>query len=131
MISEVKSVPLEASIKEVSDLMEKYKIRHVPVVDKGNLAGLICRSDLARWLCDNKWEPEEIKRKLFQTDITEIMTRKVIAVSEDHTIEEAAEILSEKEFHCLPVVRGGKKLVGIVTTIDIIRALLSRTRFLI
>jgi CBS domain-containing protein len=53
------------------------------------------------------------------------MVSKPVAVQHDATIREVAEILSTKEFHALPVV-DGSKLVGIVTTTDLIKYLLEQ-----
>ena len=131
MISDVKSVSLDSSVKDVSQLMNENNIRHVPIVQEGKLVGIICRSDIAKWFYEKKWDPGDFSQDINITDISEIMTRKVIAVRENKSIEDAAEILYGKEFHCLPVVDSRRRLVGIITTADIIRCLLSRTRFLV
>lgn len=57
--------------------------------------------------------------------VEQVMAKKLTTVSPDTTIREVAEILSKKEFHALPVVHG-QLLVGIVTTTDIIKYLLSQ-----
>ena len=57
--------------------------------------------------------------------IEQVMAKKLVSVSSTTTIKEVAEILSRKEFHALPVV-DGKKLVGIVTTTDLINYLLDQ-----
>jgi CBS domain-containing protein len=53
------------------------------------------------------------------------MAKNLITISPETTIKEAAEILSSKEFHALPVVLGDL-LVGIVTTTDLIKYLIDQ-----
>jgi len=55
--------------------------------------------------------------------VEQVMAKKVITISPDTTIREAAEILSKNEFHALPVCEG-ELLVGIITTTDLIKYLI-------
>ena len=57
--------------------------------------------------------------------VEQVMAKKVISVSPETTIKEAAEILSYNEFHALPVCEGNL-LVGIITTTDLIKYLLEQ-----
>ena len=57
--------------------------------------------------------------------VEQVMAKKIVFISPDTTIKEAAEILSKKEFHALPVVEDNE-LVGIVTTTDLINYLIAQ-----
>ena len=57
--------------------------------------------------------------------ISQVMAKKLKSVSSGTTIKEVAEILSENEFHALPVLENDN-LVGIVTTTDLIKYLLEQ-----
>ena len=57
--------------------------------------------------------------------IEQVMAKNLVSVSPQATIKEAAEILAKKEFHALPVIDNGK-LVGILTTTDLINYLLDQ-----
>ena len=57
--------------------------------------------------------------------VEQVMAKNLVKVSPDTTIKEVAEILSQKEFHALPVVNDNE-LVGIVTTTDLINFLLDQ-----
>ena len=57
--------------------------------------------------------------------VEQVMAKKLITISPETTIKEAAEILSQKEFHALPVCTGDL-LVGIITTTDLIKYLLEQ-----
>ena len=53
------------------------------------------------------------------------MAKKLVTVTTDTTVKEVAQILANKEFHALPVLKEGT-LVGIVTTTDLINYLLDQ-----
>lgn len=55
--------------------------------------------------------------------VEQVMTKKLVTISPEATIKEAAEILATHEFHALPVVHN-QLLVGIVTTTDVMKYLL-------
>ena len=57
--------------------------------------------------------------------IEQVMAKNLIKVTSKTTVKEVAEILSKKEFHAIPVV-DNNKLVGIVTTTDLINYLLEQ-----
>jgi CBS domain-containing protein len=57
--------------------------------------------------------------------IEHVMAKNIVSVSSETTIKETAEILAKREFHAIPVV-DDEKLVGIVTTTDLINYLLEQ-----
>lgn len=57
--------------------------------------------------------------------IEQVMAKNLVSVTSNSTIKEVAEILSKKEFHALPIV-DDNKLVGIVTTTDLINFLIEQ-----
>lgn len=128
MTTEVVTVQLKDSLSEVSRLIKKHHIRHLPVLKDHQLVGIISRTDVDR-LTFSALMPGEgsADESIFQMlTIGHVMTSKPRVVTEDLTIHEVAEILSTEEFHALPVVskKDPKHLVGIVTTTDVIRYML-------
>ncbi len=59
--------------------------------------------------------------------VADLMTRKPVAVTPDMTVQDAAKLMRDKRFSCLPVVEG-EKLVGIVTTRDLSGRVLAEGR---
>jgi CBS domain-containing membrane protein len=107
------------------DLMDSEHIRHIPVVDgDGDLVGLVTHRDLLRSaLTDRSDIPLAIQRQVLETvRVREIMTTAVETAEPDQDIREAAEIMMENKFGCLPVVEGSR-LVGILTEADFVRHL--------
>ncbi len=98
------------------ELME-YKISAMPVVDDGELVGIITATDLGHNLILDKYE--------LGTDVESIMVKDVVTISSDNTLGEAIETMKSKApgsniLNQLPVVENGK-LVGIISDGDIIK----------
>ena len=89
--------------------------------------GVISRSDLLRISYANLSEDEETVESLVYDSFTlpQVMTRVPVTIESDTTIKEAAEILIRQNFHSIPIVDNGK-LVGIITTTDLIQYLLEQ-----
>ncbi len=127
MTKQVVTVNVKDSLLTVKSVLSNKKVRHLPVLDGGKLVGILSRTDVMRLSFGNVFgEQAEADAAIFEMlSIPQIMTHKPRTVSVSMTIHDVAEILAEEEFHALPVV-DGDKLVGIVTTTDIIRFLLAQ-----
>jgi acetoin utilization protein AcuB len=95
-----------------SHKMQTGGFRRLPVVSEGKLVGILTDRDL-----------REHQGYLEHTKINGVMTEKPVTVTPATTLEEAAEIILERQFGGLPVVADGR-LVGIITASDILRAFL-------
>ena len=103
--------PEDLSIR-ASHKMQAGGFRRLPVVSDGKLVGIISERDL-----------REHRGHLEQIKINGIMTENPITVTPATTVEEAAQIMLERQIGGLPVVADGR-VVGIVTASDILRAFL-------
>jgi CBS domain-containing protein len=93
--------------------MRMAEIRHLPVVDKkGHVVGVLSDRDILRNLTKIDGEP---------TPVTRIMSRRVQTVKPSMLASEAATLLIEHKFGCLPVVGEDEQIVGIVTDTDFLR----------
>lgn len=123
MSKDVHSVHRHQNLLEVRELMEKHGVRHVPVVEAGNVVGMISRTDMMRASYGvTRTEEEQNKQGLINLKAEDVMSPGPVSVTPDTEIREVAEVLSELDFSALPVVENGS-LVGIVTTTDLIRFL--------
>lgn len=116
------------TLEKAERLFKKNKIRHIPVVSGEKIIGMLSYTDLLRIsfadaVYDDEEEVETAVYNMFS--IEQVMAKNLIYVNSNTTIKEVAEILSKKEFHAIPVVDEGK-LVGIVTTTDLINYLLKQ-----
>jgi acetoin utilization protein AcuB len=95
------------------------------VIKEGKgLVGLVTRDALNRALPSelSSLSIWEINYQLAHIKVRDVMVKKVITVTEEVTVEESARIMIDKKIGSLPVMRDGQ-LVGIVTDIDLLRAL--------
>lgn len=115
------------SLYDAEKLFNRHNIRHIPVVESDRIVGVISRSDLLRISYSNLGPDDEtIETMIYDTyTIPQVMTRVPVTVESDATVKEVAEILSNHSFHSIPVVDKGK-LVGLVTTTDLINYLLEQ-----
>ncbi|WP_375242565.1 CBS domain-containing protein [Lacinutrix sp.] len=116
------------SLERAEELFKKNNIRHIPVVSGDAIIGMLSYTDLLRIsfadaIDENEDNVETVIYNMFT--IEQVMAKNLTTVSSTTLIKEVAEILSKKEFHALPVV-DNTKLVGIVTTTDLINYLLEQ-----
>jgi acetoin utilization protein AcuB len=112
-------------ISEALNLMRLEHIRRIPVVYGGKLVGIVSDKDLLNASPSaatslSVWEMNYLISKITLKDV---MTGKVLTVTEETPIEEAARIMADNKIGGLPVVRAGK-VVGIITETDLFKIFL-------
>jgi CBS domain-containing protein len=113
-----------ASLAEVWDLMRDLEIRHVPVVEDGALVGMLSDRDLSRLDMSRMFEGADALRQELSTPIVKVMNADVIAIEPETDLDEIIDLLLEHKVGALPVVRlGSREVVGIVSYIDVLRAI--------
>jgi CBS domain-containing membrane protein len=124
MTEGVFAVGVDDNLETVRTLMEERNIRHAPVVGFGGvLLGLVTHRDVLRNSLKSDALPPQAQAEAMQmTTAGEIMTRDPVTAAPGVDIRDAARIMLDKKFGCLPVVEGGR-LVGIVTESDFVRFL--------
>jgi len=128
MTKNVVKLNLTDDLTKAEMLFKKNNIRHIPVVNGNAIIGMLSYTDLLRIsFADAIDDDEEIIDITVYNMFTieQVMAKKLVTISPETTIKEAAEILAAKEFHALPVVEGDL-LVGIITTTDLIKYLISQ-----
>ena len=110
----------DTSFPDAFHILREKKIRHLPVMKKKKLVGIVTQTDMlhASPSAATSLSVFEINYLLANLHVKEVMTSPPITVSEDDPLEEAARVMVEKKIGCLPVMRNGD-LVGMITEIDI------------
>jgi CBS domain-containing protein len=130
MTKNIHVVHVEDKLTDVYEVIRKHGIRHVPVVHKKQLVGIISKTDLNRLTFSSLFAGEEDADEavLEMLSISQVMSHKPRVVKANESIRTVAEILAVEEFHALPVVdsEDESKLVGIVTTTDVMRYMLEQ-----
>ncbi len=110
MSSPVVTVPPDMRLKEVADLLVRHGISAVPVVDDGELVGIVSEADLVP--LELAPDPRAHLAPLSQPPgglpgvAGEAMTRAVVALPEDADTAEAGRLMLERRIKSIPVVRG-------------------------
>jgi CBS domain-containing protein len=127
MTRELTTLSHDAMLLDAVLLMRSSGFRHVPVVNGDKLVGLISDRDVQRASPSifGKISPEEYNRIFETTPIAKVMAKEPVTVSPATPITEVVKMMHERKFGSVPVVEG-EKLVGIVTTTDLL-GLLSQT----
>jgi CBS domain-containing protein len=123
MTRKVVTVKRSDTIDHAEHLMRTNHVRHLPVVEKQKLLGMLSLTDLQRMSFARAYtedEPEVETEFMGMTDVAQVMAYHPEFVTAESSIEEVAGILAEKEFHALPVMNG-ERLAGIITTTDLLR----------
>ena len=101
----------ERSVRDAATIMAKAHTGSLVVMIKGKPAGIVTEGDISRALSEGV-NPDKVP-------IKKIMSKRLITVSPDKRVEEAAKLMTEKQIKKLPVVEEGR-LLGIVTQTDIV-----------
>lgn len=113
------TVPPGATLEEAARLLKANRIHHLPVVEEERLLGIVTDTDLRNATLRGAAGGGEGAPRT----VGEVMTRNVVTLSPEDTIDDAMLILSRQRFGALPVVDGGR-LVGIVAKTDVLSALI-------
>jgi CBS domain-containing protein len=140
MTTDVITVDPDMTVQNLARLLAERGISGAPVVDSGGrLVGVISEGDLLHRAEIGTARRHRVRRRSWWLDhfasdlareyvkshgrtVNEIMTRDVVAVSEDTELAEVAALLEEKRVKRVPVMRDGK-VVGIISRANIVRAL--------
>lgn len=139
--NDIITVTKETTVRNLAELFTKNRVSSFPVVDENNeLIGIVTETDLIEqdkslhiptvisifdWVLylesDKKFE-KELKKMTGQT-VGDIFSDEVTSVKSTAPLNEVADLMTRKKIHAIPVV-DGKKLVGVVSRIDLIRTMI-------
>ncbi|HTO71570.1 MAG TPA: CBS domain-containing protein [Myxococcota bacterium] len=105
----------------VKEIMDLAHVRHLPVVNRGELVGVVSQRDLLRASLSNVMGISAEEQKIFLegVKIAEVMSTPPRTIGADESVQAAARAMAEYKIGCLPVV-DGKEIVGIVTETDLL-----------
>lgn len=122
MTSPVVTVTPDMTVTNALDLMKTKNIRRTPVVEHGEIVGIVSNTDLIEVTpvlqsYMKSWEQKYLEQEI---TVSQVMKTSVVTIEGDTPIEEAARIMSDNKIGGLPVV-SGKNLIGIITETDLFR----------
>ena len=117
MSENVTALDFQVLVEQAQEMQAKTGFGHFPVVGQDDLLiGLVSDRDLLRgYRLD---DPARKKARI----VGELMTRQLITATADTELRELARVMVDESFHCVPICTVERKLVGLVTSTDILRA---------
>ena len=127
MTSKVITVDQEAGILDAQELMAANKIRHLPITDSDQqLIGIVTDRDIRSALPYEFYDdPQRAKEKISALKVSDIMTRDPITISPTYTIQDALLLIQNSKVGALPVIDDNKRLTGIISVRDLLRAFIN------
>jgi CBS domain-containing protein len=114
MAKNIKTVKPDDSVHSAVVKMNKFGIGSVIVISSGRPIGIITETNVLRRVVEPRMDPATVWAK-------DIMTSPLVTIDQTAAVEEAAKIMADKNISRLPVTNG-KKLVGLISSTDIVRA---------
>jgi acetoin utilization protein AcuB len=117
----------KTTLPDAYKLMKEFRIRRLPVVEHGDLVGMVSWGDVREASASDAsslsvWELNYLLSKL---TVESIMSKKIVAIGPNETIQDAARLMLQHKISGLPVVETGK-IVGVVTESDIFRMIVQQ-----
>ena len=153
MCGGIRTVSPQTTLPELEEAFDRDQVTGFPVVDDGKLVGVVSHSDIVRQICTERRVAETVSdfhfdekgfyevrmesfdqiadrigQRIESLSVADVMNRRPITVPLDMPINEVAHQFVSHQVHRLPVVDQGV-LVGIITTIDLVR-LIADNRFI-
>jgi CBS-domain-containing membrane protein len=110
--------------------LKTLHFRHLPVTDDERLVGLLTERDLLALSGSDLLPHHEASDRVLleRFRVRDVMVRDVVTASPEMSIHAAGELLLQHRFGCLPVVDSKNALVGIVTSSDFVKLVVSLSR---
>jgi len=113
MSEEIRSIHLEASLKEAGKLLHLYQIGALLVDDDKRYVGIITDSDLSRKAVAQGLDPST-------TQIKQCMSKTIFSIEDDEPLIEAVKLMKNKRIRHL-VVTEDNTIIGILSVSDLLR----------
>lgn len=120
---DVMSIAPDTSIYEAVTLMAERGVGALLVMEGDRLVGLVGERDCA-------WKVMLEDRSPRETDVKQIMTKNILCVEPEQTVEEGMALMTDKRIRHLPVVNGDR-VEGIISIGDLVKAIIADQQFVI
>jgi len=146
MTREVVFASPDTQVSEVAKMLVEHNISGVPVVENGSIVGIVTEEDLIMrdaiidmphffgvfesvfYLTEDRKELNEEMHKVLATEAKDLMTGKVVTISQDASVQDVATLMVKKEVNPVPVTGSNGELVGIVSRSDLVRLMVAENQ---
>ena len=121
MSTKVVRISTDDTLQTVSEIMDLGSVRHLPVVRRGELVGVVSQRDLLKASLSNVMGIAADEQSVFLAgvSIADVMSAPAISIGADASVQRAAAVMADRKIGCLPVLDDGD-FVGIVTETDVL-----------
>lgn len=143
MTPDVLSVSEGWTVTELASFFAEYTLSGAPVISRsGDLVGVVSITDILRYTNNPQYSTEVISQQSFyntnnrklsseidnlkirsERKVSNIMTRKIISVDAEAPLREVSELMSRNNIHRIFVTTEDKEIIGIISSMDLIRLL--------
>ena len=125
MTKDVITAQENSTLNAIVDIFKRNNIRHLPIIAGEKVVGIVSRTDINRLSFGAIFNEEESTDDaiLEMLSVPQVMSSKPKTVEVSTPIRDVAEVFTSSDYHALPVV-AENKIVGIVTTTDVIKYML-------
>jgi acetoin utilization protein AcuB len=131
MTANVVSIPSTTSLAEARRTMEAHRVKHLPVIDKDKLVGIVTRRALEKAGPSEltTFNKQELNYLLNRLTVKEVMSKDVVTISPETTVEEAVALARLTKNRSFLVMEDGR-LIGIVTNSDFFYRVLNHVLYM-
>lgn len=115
MNKDVTLIHPDKSVKYAGQILKAVGIGCIIVVDDGGPVGILTERDIVQKVVADGLKPEETK-------VRDIMSRNLITLKKQNTVEEAVDIMDRNHIKKIPIAEDGQ-IVGIVTMTDLLKTM--------
>jgi CBS domain-containing membrane protein len=125
MTEDVTTINADASLADALQLLAEIEVRHLPVLDDGELVGMLSDRDVrSLGLHVTDLESLDQLRTRTSTPVSDVMSGGVISIGPATEVSEIIDLMLEEKVGAVPVVdEESTELVGMVSYVDVLRAL--------
>jgi CBS domain-containing protein len=127
MTKNVKTVPSTMSLRELGELFDKNDFNSFPVIDNGELVGLVTKLDFLKAFLFDTGHLVPHYNEVMTLTVAKVMTKDVVHAEPDTPLTRVLELMVKLRTRGVPVIDKGK-LVGVVSRTDLMHALSTATK---
>lgn len=128
MTRNVKAVPRDLNMLELSEMFERDDFNTYPVVEDGQVVGIVTKFDILKCFAFSPTQMVPRYADLMNRKVGDVMTPEFIYVSPDTRLTRVLQIMVEHRIRSILVLDGSQRLVGIIAREDVIAALKATAR---
>ena len=127
MTRSVVTVAPDQSLAELERLFEGYSFNSCPVIEEGQLVGIVTKLDFLKAFLFDSLDPVPLYENIIQKTVRDVMTATVITVREEQPLLTVLRTMVDLRMKSFPVVTPDGVVVGMIAREDIARAVLKST----